>query len=592
MPRRPPITLWVYISVEMWKLVLLTAAVLVTVIAFAAAVKPLADGKLGPEDTVTFMLLAMVPMLQYALPFAACFGATLAYHRLSSDNELTAAYAGGVSHRTLLVPALLSGVVLAVVLLALSNAVIPRFLRQMATIVSQDAARWVATAVQRGEALELPGSGTFLYADKVITAQPPAGADYDALQLLGVLVVKLDDKGAVEGQVSASRADVWFRRSTSGRAGAAGKPVTQVIIRPRDMAGVGTLQRGQAEETTLQFEVPNAFSENVKFLSFSELRAVRDRPDRIDKVDRVKRELAVVVAEREVVAGVAADLASTGRAEFLDPYGQERVTVFGSGLRTTRREGQPNPRVLEILPARGGGVTVERAERVAGAGAGWRVTTTSRGASAVLRLRSSPEPDETAGRVTVQLLNVATRRAGAEGELETPEEILTGRAGAGADPRLAGEAQKSVIADLRYAGVDAPGALQAPTDEVVRRAEGAMAAKPADARVLDRPLADLRKRTRLLMHEILSKEQERFAMSAACLVMVLVGAVMAMRLRGALPLTVYLWAFFPALATVLAISGGQQLTHTHGWPGLSVLWAGVGALGLFALAEFARLARH
>ena len=52
------------------------------------------------------MGLAMVPMLQYVLPFAAGFGATLAYHRQTSENELTAAKASGVSHRALLMPAL------------------------------------------------------------------------------------------------------------------------------------------------------------------------------------------------------------------------------------------------------------------------------------------------------------------------------------------------------------------------------------------------------------------------------------------------------------------------------------------------------
>jgi lipopolysaccharide export LptBFGC system permease protein LptF len=97
---------------------------------------------------------------------------------------------------------------------------------------------------------------------------------------------------------------------------------------------------------------------------------------------------------------------------------------------------------------------------------------------------------------------------------------------------------------------------------------------------------------RNLFNEVMSKEHERYAMSVACLVMVLVGSVMAMRLRDALPLTVYLWAFFPALATVLAISGGQQLTHGNGLIGLPVLWAGVAALGTLALAEFARLRKH
>src|SRR5689334_14507743 len=99
MARGMPVSLWRYVLSELWRLILLSTIVLVAVISFVAAIKPLADGKLAPLETLKFMGLAIIPMLQWALPFAAGFGATLAYHRLSHDNELTAAYAGGVSHR-------------------------------------------------------------------------------------------------------------------------------------------------------------------------------------------------------------------------------------------------------------------------------------------------------------------------------------------------------------------------------------------------------------------------------------------------------------------------------------------------------------
>src|SRR4051812_17854682 len=116
---RPPATLWKYVLAELWRLILLTACILVTVLSFAAAVRFLADGRLGPVETIQLMFLAMPPMLQYALPFAAGFGATLAYHRMTVDNELTATHAAGVSHRAILVPALVSGVILAAVVLVL-----------------------------------------------------------------------------------------------------------------------------------------------------------------------------------------------------------------------------------------------------------------------------------------------------------------------------------------------------------------------------------------------------------------------------------------------------------------------------------------
>ena len=72
----------------------------------------------------------------------------------------------------------------------------------------------------------------------------------------------------------------------------------------------------------------------------------------------------------------------------------------------------------------------------------------------------------------------------------------------------------------------------------------------------------------------------------------ILGAVMALRLRDALPLTVYVWAFFPALVAMVAISGGQQMTFKHGAIGLVLLYAGVLALSIYAAWSFRRVARH
>ena len=57
---------------------LLTTGVLVTVIAFGAAIKPLSDDDLfGAGQIALYIALAMVPMLQFAIPFAAGFAGTL-----------------------------------------------------------------------------------------------------------------------------------------------------------------------------------------------------------------------------------------------------------------------------------------------------------------------------------------------------------------------------------------------------------------------------------------------------------------------------------------------------------------------------------
>jgi lipopolysaccharide export LptBFGC system permease protein LptF len=625
MHRRPPFILWLYLMKDLWKLVGLTTGVLVTVIAFAAAVKPLADGKLGPEDTLKFMFLAMIPMLQYALPFAACFGATLAYHRLTTDNEMTAVHAAGISHRSMLVPAAFSGLLLAGILLTLSNAIIPQFLRGMSALVAQDAAKWIVNTVQRGEALNV--DGTYIYADVVKQLGPdPASGSYDRLWLGGLLVVRVDQKtGAIDSQGLARNAGVWLRRTNVTRPGlAADKPMTQVIIRPTDMVASGPGFRAAGDEMVKPLLVPNAFSDNVKFLSFSELHALRNEPERIDRIDKDKRALSMLVDQRRTVDAIDQALRTTGIAKFLDPYRQP-VTLRASGVRSTFKEveggkKERDPWVFQILPPAGGRKVIVDITLSDGKRQKHEADT------AFLRLPSSHDPDRGPQTMTVQLLKVAAVQVGPDGEVAAP------------DPDAAaarGEADQRPMSDLTYDAEDTTRSLSTITlatgesfkGAVVTEADPTVVYRPGTGRVsfprgeiksvvgdstaqvmsaarkraLDKPSDEIVVKPALkklnddvdnLLNEVLSKEHERYAMSVACLVMVLVGSVMAMRLRGALPLTVYLWAFFPALATVLAISGGQQLTHGNGPIGLLVLWAGVLALGGLAVGEFLRLRKH
>ncbi|MBL4591321.1 MAG: LptF/LptG family permease [Phycisphaerales bacterium] len=105
-------TIWRAILFDFFRLLLLTTAVVVATIVFATTIKPLADGKITAGQAIRFMGLAIPPMLSYALPFAAGFSATLTYHRIASENEATAIYAGGISHKKFLFPMLVCGVLI------------------------------------------------------------------------------------------------------------------------------------------------------------------------------------------------------------------------------------------------------------------------------------------------------------------------------------------------------------------------------------------------------------------------------------------------------------------------------------------------
>ena len=94
-----------------------------------------------------------------------------------------------------------------------------------------------------------------------------------------------------------------------------------------------------------------------------------------------------------------------------------------------------------------------------------------------------------------------------------------------------------------------------------------------------------------LKREVLSKQHERLAMSAQCLVMVVLGAVMALKLSHATPLVVYLWSFFPAILSVMMLESGQQLTHDQGLIGLPLLWGAIAGLGVLAFVAYRGLNR-
>ena len=59
-----PLMLYRYILKDLMRVILLTTVVLVTVIAFGAAIRPLADDQfLGPLQIIKYIMLAIVPPL-------------------------------------------------------------------------------------------------------------------------------------------------------------------------------------------------------------------------------------------------------------------------------------------------------------------------------------------------------------------------------------------------------------------------------------------------------------------------------------------------------------------------------------------------
>ncbi len=565
-------TLWRAISFEFFRLLLLTTAVLVATIAFAVTIKPLADGKLTAEQAIRFMFYAVPPMLAYALPFAAGFAATISIHRMAADNEVTAVYASGVSHRKLLVPALVSGVLLGGFIYALNDQVIPRFLRRMEQMVTQDFAKIFVSSLQNGDSAQI-GSNE-IHADFVQRVPPEPGSPViDQYLLGGVALVKAEGDGSVTIDGTAKRAWILllpaWALGPDDRARINNDDATAVLMKFIDM----TINR-QGSPITVDpftlpaFPIPRVFKDDPKFMTGAELNALRRHPDRMNFVDSKRVDLARNIAATEVLRRVAAQANAAQSIEMRSGAGS-RVTILAAGL------------------------------------------TTENGAWSLL-------PSPATGRVEIEVTDSAGRadrlqaaRAVITPEQSSPDDPLGARTAPGGaltftldltDVRVLGssaaDAATTEKAAARYTALrfdnDPLGELLAhPSPELLDIAQPFIT--PGTDRFAQYlvPVAQrLRDQIADLQREILSKSHERWAMATASMVMVLAGSVIALQLGAARPLVVYQWSFFPALGAVLLIAGGQETTHNAGAAGVPVIYSGVLALVVYTWFALRRVSRH
>lgn len=575
MRRRQPLKLWLYISLELWRLVFLTLGVLVVVLAFAVAIKPLADGKIGPVEALRFMALATVPMLQYALPFAAGFGATLAYHRLSADNEVIAAHASGVSHRSILAPALIAGTILAGVMVLLSQQMIPAFLKSMEQMITQDVAKVLVNSIERRQAVAF--NDIRLFADSVVRVQPreDSGAS-DEFVLYRVCVLRVDDKGSVREDFTASQAHVWVMKpGTMPTLSNEGEDSIVVIVKIDDPIGNQPGRLFSRGESYVQPLFPGkSFKDDPKFHTYSDLRALREEPDRIDWIDSLRSELAARLITKRVSEEMQLQLAKSSRLVMLDGQGR-RMTISASGMTWDGKrwdlEPQRSTDSIDIEIKR-----EEKAARDATQAAVTRLSAPEASLTPSFRMSASP-----AERLVFELLV-------RDGVVRGLDSATNSR-----------EAAVASIPDRSYRDLTFPvGAFadladkhKTPLKQLVHLVEQRVALTGPDPFLTDKK-NELVNKVEKLDREIVSKQHERMAMAAACLVMVVTGAITAVQLSQSLPLTVYLWSFFPALAALITISTGQQVTHDKGLWGLIILWGGVGMLGVYGALGYARLARH
>lgn len=557
-----PITLWRHLLLELTKMLVITTGIIVTVIAFGAATKSLIENRIGADQVAKYVALATVPMLQYALPFAAGFAATVVLHRFVTDNEVTAMSASGMSYRRILAPVALLGLPLCILMFLLVAFMAPRIWTKMRDMGAADLTQMMVASVERGEALTL--KNLQIYADDVEeVALPPDAAPKRRLILRGVVAVELNKRTG--GPVTEFTAEVATVDVYVGEDGTFAKMamVNATVFRPMDGA-IANVPSVEPQPLSLNLEI----EQKAKFLELPQLLAVRRDPDRSKLVKDAKADLAATLSAYDVWV-CALDQVERTKTLVLEQRGSGRSVRF-DGV------------TLEAGPL--DAASKEEAPRLVAAQKGGTFTVTESDAGRPVR--------------TTHATSAHLRAVSEVGFVPSFSAVVV-------DPQQTRNAVDNLAArwpkridDLLPKGCVLRDWSVAPSSELV--AAGALIPS-GETRLPGRTLSQaaheltrtVNNRRDSVLWDADSHLVHRAAETVSVGLVLMLGGVLAVYMRRALPLTVYILAFVPAIGNIMMISGGQQtMRDGHLLSGALLMWGGNALLGVVLVWAWTRMARN
>jgi len=505
----------------------ITAIILVIVIAFGAAIKPLSsDSLLTGWDTMKYLALALVPMLQFALPFAGAFAATIGLHRMAQDNEIKAMAVCGQSYVRLLAPMALFGLLLTLIVALLTQSIIPTFVGKMTVAMSSDLPRLLTNSI-RQHAPFVQGN-MIIWAEDIYIIQD---GDQERMALEHMAVAKIDNSGKANMYLTAAAAVVDVQR-INGQ--------TSMLVKFNDSAqwtsntdGSGLLRGAKEGRLTHPIDMPSLTKQRPSSLTRSDLLALRTNPRDYPKVNASALRLELTLAQVHFMDAV--------NNEFLK--NRSIVCDAATGGREIRIEAKNMTNDIFLPP-----ITVTSIS-----GTGETRVLTPKSARFIVEQTESGGIDS----VTLQMKNVIVG-AGKVGE------------------NVRGEL---VVPSLRVRDVATESVIETSIPVLLSEAQAntTVAIKNATKALLHQ-LA-------LMEGQIVGRIGQRWAVSLLSLLAIILGSLFAIRFSSDPPLSVYAKVFVPTVvALLLVFSGGQMVRDAREVTGFGVMWSG--NIGLILLVVF------
>jgi lipopolysaccharide export LptBFGC system permease protein LptF len=253
-------TLHKYLFRELLRVFVLAAVALTLILSLGIILRPVQEFGVGPRQVIHLMGYFLPITLTFVLPMAALFAGALVYGRFTSDNELDACRASGISLLTMVYPGLALAIIVAVANLLLSFHVMPAFVHLAEKSLKANAKQILFRNIERRRYYELPSSRKdsqyLIYADQT-------SPQYD--ELSGVIAVEL--KGAGIGKIITSEgAKVSFKSRDR---------FNKVLISAYKAHQMGDVDEGGAQSLTLTKEFGSLLGDDIKFKNIEEMKRIK-----------------------------------------------------------------------------------------------------------------------------------------------------------------------------------------------------------------------------------------------------------------------------------------------------------------------------
>jgi lipopolysaccharide export LptBFGC system permease protein LptF len=254
------LTIHRYVFRELLRVFLLALVALTLILSLGGILQPVQEYGAGPRQVVFLMFYFLPITLTFVLPMAALFAGSLVYGRLTSDNELDACRASGISVLTLVYPGLFLALIVAIANLFLSFYVMPTFVHLAEKSLKADAKQMLFRNIQTKGFYEL-GYDDYLiliYADDVDPTE-------DILS--GVVIIEIESKNnEIKNLYTTESAKVQFTTHQN---------VNEVKIMAYNPRQMGVKHQAQAEFISSSWEFGSILGDDITFKKLDEMRKIR-----------------------------------------------------------------------------------------------------------------------------------------------------------------------------------------------------------------------------------------------------------------------------------------------------------------------------